>query len=237
MRTTTTNKILALWTGRKTEWLTYKEIVDALKEHGISERTVARYLATLVRDMKLMKEERGYKKTFYKPYDVFWHRLSLSRDWFHIHEESLCRMGTEVINRMERSIVASKEADERIEKLISEEIDKMPKENLTEDEVYAEAIHNVLSKQRLTEAESKTLASLIESFLHEAFYDSLANPYGCAGTIEPYVLASTLEHEIRSLISSYMRVWSFMYMHPGASFEFQKYIQQKFPEITSTKKV
>lgn len=76
MERTTTNKLLALWIGRETKWLTYKEIVNALKDQGISERTVARYLLALIHDRKLMKEERGYKKTFYRPYDEFIQHLA-----------------------------------------------------------------------------------------------------------------------------------------------------------------
>lgn len=226
-----THKLLALWTGREKEWLTYKQIVSELKRLGISERTVVRYLSTLTRERKLIKEERGYKKTFYRPDDDFLETLYPSLDWIRIHEESLSRMVRDVIiTKFERAIINSKETDERIEKLISEEIDKIPKETPTEDEV-ATAIYNVLSREKLTETDSKILVSLVKRFLFEAFYRPLSNPYGCAGTIEPHVLISSLENDIRTLLSAYMDLWSFTYRVPGASFKFEKYIKERFPSI------
>ena len=71
----TTHKLLALWTGRKQDWLTYKEILKGLRGYGISDRTVDRYLATLVREGKLSKEEQdtrrhstGPEMSFYRSY-------------------------------------------------------------------------------------------------------------------------------------------------------------------------
>jgi hypothetical protein len=231
----TAHKLFALWTGRESEWLTYKEIISRLKEDGISERTVARYLSILVHNKKLMKEERGYKKTFYRPYDEFMHTLSLSRDLFRIHEESLSRIGKEIVRKFEKTLVDSKEIGDRILELISEEIDKIPEEKRSDEEV-AEAIINVLSRERLTELDSKILVSLVDRFLFDAFYYPLSDPYGCVGTTEPFVDIDILERNVSLLLSSYMNLWSFMYKHPGASFEFQKYIKEKFSGIISIKK-
>lgn len=239
MKRRTSNKVLALWIRKETKWLTYKEIVKKLKEDGVSERTVARYLRTLVRDDKLLKEERGYKKTFYRPRDEFLHKLHLSYgDWIRIHEEYLTHIGKEIISRFERALAASKETDERITKLICEEIDKISEERttLTQDEIFENAIYNVLSKEKLQEPDSKILASLVTSFLLNAFCDPFSNPYGCAGTIEPHVLLSNLESEIMLLMESYMNLWSFMYMLPGASFKFENYIKEAFPGIFSLRK-
>lgn len=230
------NKVLALWIRKETKWLTYKEIVQKLRDDGVSERTIARYLRTLVRDDKLLKEERGYKKTFYRPPDEFLHKLHLSYgDWIRIHEEYLSHIGKEISSRFERALAASEETDERISKLISEEIEKISKDTPSEDEI-AEAIYSVLSREKLAESGYKTLVSLVERFMFEAFYRPLSNPYGCAGTIEPHVVISNLEGEIRLLLSSYMDLWSFMYMVPGASFEFEKYMRKKFAEIVKLEK-
>ncbi len=60
-------KILSLWTkATKDELVSYKELIKILKSDGVSERTVARHLLTLMKENKLEKIEQGYKKTFYK---------------------------------------------------------------------------------------------------------------------------------------------------------------------------
>lgn len=215
--------------------MTYKQIVNALKDQGISERTAARYLVALVRNRKLMKEEQGYKKTFYRPYDEFLARLSLSRDYFSVIEESLSLKAKDIVNRFEKTILDSRETDERISKLIVEEIDKIPEGSRSDSQV-AEAIYNVLSREKLTESGSKILTSLIERFLTEAFYRSLADPFGCAGVFEPHINISSLERAISLLLSRYMDLWGFMYMTPGASLEFEKYMREELPALFSVKK-
>jgi len=178
-----------------------------------------------------VREERGYKKTFYRPDEDFLETLYSSLDWIRVHEESLAQMVKDIVSaKFEKTIIDSRETDERIGKLISEEIEKIPKETPSENEI-AETIYNVLSRERLTESDSKILVLLIERLLFEALYLPLSNPYGCAGTIEPYVLISNLETDIMSLLSAYMNLWSFMYMVPGASFEFQKYMKERFPNL------
>lgn len=228
----TTQKLLALWTGKEATWLTYKEIVNTLRDHGIGERTVARYLASLVHSRKLMKEERGYKKTFYKPYDEFLRRLSLSRDFFGVIEESFSLRAKDIVNRYERTILDSKEADERISKLIVDEIDRIP-EGSRSDEDVAKVMYKVLSREKLTESDSKILVSKVERFLFEAFYHFLADPFGCAGVFEPHINLTSLERAISLLLSHYMELWAFIYEHPGASFEFEKYMREKFPNLPS----
>jgi len=224
------HRLVALWTGREKEWLTYKQIVSELKKRGLSERTAVRYLTTLVHERKLVREERGYKKTFYRPDEHFLKTLYPSLDWIHSYEEHLGRSVKETVSaKFERALINSKETDKRIEKLISEEIDKIPKEPPSEEDV-AQAIYNVLSREKLSETDSRILVSSVERFF-KTLCESLSNPYGCAGTIEPYVLISSLARDIETLLSAYMDLWSFMYMVPGASFEFEKYMKEKFPLI------
>jgi hypothetical protein len=225
-----THQILALWSGREKEWLTYKQIVNELKKWGLSERTTVRHLMTLVRERKLEREERGYKKTFYRPNEDFLKTLLPSLDWIRSYEELLERnVRATVSERFEKTLFDSRETDKRIGKLISEEIDKISHEPPSEEEVD-EAIYNVLSRERLSETESNMLASSVERFL-KAFHESLSNPYECAGVIEPYVLISKLEQNITNLLSAYMDLWSFMYMVPGASFQFEKYMKEKNPSL------
>jgi hypothetical protein len=231
----TTHKILSLWTGKESEWLTYKEIVKKLHDERVSERTIARYLSILVREKKLAKEERGYKKTFYRPYDEFLQTLSLSRDWFRIHEVFLSRIGRDIINKIEKSLLDAGETGKRISKLICEEIEKVSKKKptLSNEENLEEAIRNVLSREKLKEQELQILVSKVKRFLYNAFYFPLSVPYECAGMVEPYVLVNETENKIRSLLSSYVDLYSFMYEHPGASFEFEKYMRENFPTLFS----
>jgi len=233
----TTHKILSLWTGKESDWLTYKEIVKKLRDEGVSERTIARYLSTLVSDKKLAKEERGYKKTFYRPYDEFLQTLSLSRDWFRVHEVFLGRIGREIMNKIEQSLLDAEETGKRINKLICQEIDKASKKNPTQtaEENAEEAFRKVLSREKLEEQEFQILLSMVKRFLYDAFYLPLSDPYECAGMVEPHILVNELQNKIRSLLSSYVDLYSFMYEHPGASFEFEKYMRENFTTLFSNK--
>jgi hypothetical protein len=225
------HELLTLWAGKEKEWLTYKQIVNELKRRGVSERTTVRYLNTLVGERKLMKEERGYKRTFYRPDEDFLTMLYPSLDWIRCHEEFLGQTVKDIVSsKFENAITSSKETYERIEKLISEEIGKISKETAMDDEMAGKAIYNVLSREKLSDAQSKTLFSLIERFL-KVFYENLSPPYSCAGTIEQYVLISNLEREIVNLLWAYMDLWNFIYTVPGASFEFEKYLKEKLPFI------
>ena len=113
---------------------------------------------------------------------------------------------------------------------------EIPSKPPSEEEI-AEAIYNVLSREKLTKSDSKILISLVERFIIEAFYRPFSNPYGCAGTIEPHINISNLERDISLLLSAYMDLWSFMYKCPGASFLFEKYMREKFPDLIPIKKV
>jgi hypothetical protein len=221
-----TRQIVALWANREKEWLTYKEVVNELVKRGLSERTAIRYLITLVRERKLDREERGYKKTFYRPNQDFLRTLYPSLDWIRSQEELLERSVRETVSeKFEKALFDSRETDKRIEKLISEEIDKIPREPPSDEEV-AQAIDNVLSREKMSEADSNMLAISVERFL-KAFYDSLSDPYNCAGLVEPHILISDLAQNVTNLLSGYMDLWSFIYRVPRASFEFKKYMEEK----------
>jgi hypothetical protein len=231
-----THELLSLWADKEKEWLTYKQIVTELKQRGVSERTTVRYLKRLVREGKLVREERGYKKTFYKPDEDFLEMLYPSLDWIRIHEEFLVQRIKEIAAaKFEAAITDSRETDERINKLISEEIDKISKETPSDEEVN-EAICSVLSRERLTESDFKILTSLVNRLLLKAIYRPFSHPFGHAGTTEPYIAISNLESSISLLLSTYMDLWAFMYKHPAASFEFEKHMQKEFPSLFREKK-
>ena len=209
--------MLALWTGRKQDWLTYKEIVKGLRGYGISDRTVDRYLATLVREGKLSKEERGYKKAFYRPRDEFLQELSQSRDWLRIHEESLSRIGEYVMDMMENAVIDAKETTEKIRK----EIDNQLEREKDSEEGILKAVFNALSKQALTKKESRMLTSLLNG-LFTTIYDCLSNPYVHGRIADLDQLAPIMEDDIRSVVSAYMDVWRFIYEHPSALLQVER---------------
>jgi hypothetical protein len=206
----TTHKLLALWAGRKQDWLTYKEIVKGLRGFGIGDRTVDRYLATLVRDGKLSKEERGYKKTFYTPRNEFLQELSQSRDWLRIYEESLSRIGEYVMGMTETAVIDSKETTEKIR----DEIDNLSEYERDSDERIMKAVSKILSKQTLTKKERKMLNSLLDR-LFDTIYRCLSNPYVHGRIADPDEVASTVDDDVRSVVSAYMNAWKFIYEHPG----------------------
>jgi hypothetical protein len=221
-------QILALWASREKDWLTYKEVVNELVKWGLSERTAIRYLITLVRERKLEREERGYKKTFYRPNQDFLRTLHPSLDWIRSQEELLERSVRETVSeKFEKALFESRETEKRIEKLISEEINKIPRESPSDEEV-AQAIADVLSREKMSETDSNMLAIFVERFF-KAFYESLSDPYECAGLVEPHILISDLAQNITKLLSGYMDLWSFIYRVPRASFEFKKYMEEKLP--------
>lgn len=226
-----THKLLALWTGREKDWLTYKQIVSELKRFGVSERTIVRYLSILTRERKLIKEERGYKKTFYRPHDQFWEALSHSKEWLRISEESLSRIGKYVMDTLKKSIIDAEETTKLIEKLLPKEIDKLPENEKNTDEGVEKAIDHVLRRESLSDEELKVLASLVSALLRNVSL-CLSNPYvfGRIGSQED--LASILDDDIWSLVLSYMKLWSFLYEHPAAVSEFKKYMRNVLQETS-----
>lgn len=224
-------KLLALWAGRERKWLTYKEIVIGLQAHRISERTVDRYLSTLVREGKLIRKERGYKKTFYRPHDQFWEAISHSREQFRISEESLSRIGKSVMDALNKSIIDAEETTKQIEKLVQKEVDKLPENEKDTDEGIEKAIEYVLSGGSLNDQEHKTLVSLVGALLRNVCL-YLSNPYVFGRIVSPEDLASILDDDIRWLVSSYMKLWSFLYEHPAAVPEFKGICERSFGKLS-----
>lgn len=226
--------MLSLWVNREDEWLSYKEIVKEAKIVGLPERTLVRYLSKLVEEMKLVKEERGYKKTFYKPFDRFLDQLHKSRDYFRVYEVTLSKLGAELVDGLEKTILESRDTDERIENQICEELEKMPahmvKEPPWESPAYSDAIANVLSREKLSTEDREMLQQRISSFLVENFLISFSS-VPCAGTIEPHLLIEFFSNQIGRMVLSYAELWYFLYKRPGASSEFESYITEKCPVL------
>ena len=211
--------------------MTYKQIVSELKRLGVSERTIVRYLSTLTREKKLIREERGYKKTFYRPHDRFWEALAHSKEWFRVNEESSSRIGKYVIDALKKSIIDSEETTKRIEKLLLKEIDKLPENEKDTDEGIEKAIDHVLRRESLSDEELKILASLASALLRNVNF-CLSNPYVFGRVASPEDLASILNDDVQSLVSSYMKLWVFLYEHPAAVLEFKKYMRKVLQETS-----
>jgi DNA-binding transcriptional ArsR family regulator len=216
-----THQILALWSGREKEWLTYKQITSELKKTNVSERTVARYLLTLTGDGKLDKNERGYKKTFYKPREDFLKTLRPSLDWIRINEESLGRIGKYVMDVMIKTVEESGKTTKSIRKRLDKEIS-----NLSENEEFAdnveEIVSDILAKETLTNNEEAEFYSLLKNLIQETIYFDLSSPYVLGRIVDREELASILRDNIRSVVESYMHLWAYMYKHPAALLELKQ---------------
>lgn len=224
-------KLLALWKGREKEWLTYKQIIQEARKYGVSERTAVRYLNSLVRERKLMKDERGYKKTYYRPDEAFLSELYPSFDFVRIQEELLGRRIEEIISlKFESAVVSAKETSARITKLVCEELDRISEKTTPSEDDLAEALYNVLNREKISDGDSNTLLSLVKQFF-EAFEKPISNPYGTAGTIEPHLLINSMQDEIVAFFSAFMDLWSFVYRTPGAAFKAKEHLQKMWSSL------
>lgn len=218
------HKLFALWVNRETEWLKYKDIIGELERLGVSERTIARYLSKLTRERKLLKEERGYKKTFYRPSRDSLKALLSSLDQIRVHEESLSRIGKYVMDTMVESVVETEETTKRIQNRVEREIEKSLK-NGEDSEEYEKVIIRVLAKETLTKEESKIFASLLDQLTESI--DSLSNYHVFGRITDSEELASILDDNIWSIVSAYMHVWIFMYKHPRAFLNLKRLRQSR----------
>lgn len=221
-------KILSLWTEEtKEKLISYKEIVYILKNDGISERTVARYLLTLVNQNKLDKIVRGYKKTFYQPSKEFWENFSQPVQQFQITEESLKRIGTYVINTLTAAIVDAEETTKQTNTSLWEKISSLVPDNKIDDSwAFTKAMDMVLNEKDPTEEEKKELHELVDSLIKQGLILPLSNPTVFARLDTEKDITCTLQEDIWGLVKSFMAVWTFLYKHPQAVREFEKYLQK-----------
>ena len=127
------------------------------------------------------------------------------------------------MDTLKKSIIDAEETTKRIEKLLQKEIDKLPENEKDTDEGIEKAIDHVLRRESLSDEELKTLASLVSTPLRNVNL-CLSNPYVFGRIASQEDLASILDDDITSLVSSYMKLWSFLYKHPAAVSELKKYM-------------
>ena len=121
------------------------------------------------------------------------------------------------MDRMENAVTDAKETTEKIR----EEIDNQLECEEDSEEGILKAVFHVLSNRALTKKESKMLTSLLDG-LFTTIYDCLSNPYVHGRIADLDQLASTIDDDIRSVVSAYMDVWRFIYEHPGTLLQFKR---------------
>lgn len=225
-----THQILAVWSGRKKEWLTYKEIVGEMKGRGVSERTVGRYLLALAREGKLERDERGYKRVFYRPREGYLETLRSSRDYIRMKEESLCGIGKYVIDTMIETVRGSEEVTKRIQASVEDGMKRMPEDEIG-GENFDKMICDVLAKEGLTQKQRDEFLSLLELLVKGAF--KIYNPYVFGRIADPAQLSDILDDDVWEMIKSYMHLWAYMYEHPATMLELEKY-KVEFREVPQT---
>ncbi len=224
-------KILSLWSSAnsKDQLISFKEIVETLGTDGVSERTVARHLLKLVTEKKLQKIVQGYNKVFYIPDKPFWDTTVNSSQ---ISEESLSRIGSYVTKTLSKTIEESKKTTERYEAQVWNEIsssmseaEKEGKKDTTK--TFTKAMDKVLNEKKITSEEKVELQQKVDSLLNDLL-TSLTNPAVFARLERKEELPYTLfEEDIWNIVRNFMDTWAFLYTHPWAVPECQKYLKRK----------
>lgn len=211
-------KILSLWSGmgKKREPVSYKKIASSLKDDGVSERTVARYLLKLVEEGKLEKIERGYKKTFYRPYDRVWDNLVESKQQFQISEESLSRIGAYVMNTLKATITDAEKTTEQFYHRVWEEICAVPDHEQNSHANFDKAMELVLREKKPTEEERKELNKLIKSLVKDGLLTALTCQPVFTRIYTEKELPEIVQENIWELTKKFMNIWAFLYKHPWA---------------------
>jgi DNA-binding transcriptional ArsR family regulator len=222
-------KILSLWSGmgKEKEPVSYKQIVSSLKNDGVSERTVARYLLKLVEDGKLEKIERGYKKTFYRPYDKVWDNLVESKQQFQISEESLNRIGAYVMNTLSATITDAQKTTEQFQRRVWEDICSVPEYEQNSNANFDKAMDLVLHEKKPTEEERKELNKLIKSLVEDGLLPTLTCPPVFARLYTEEELPEIVQANIWELVKKFMNIWAFLYKHPWAVPEVEENLSKK----------
>jgi hypothetical protein len=211
-------KILSLWSGKgkKREPISYKQIALSLKDDGVSERTVVRYLLKLVEDGKLEKIVRCYKKTFYRPYDNVWETLAESKQQFQISEESLSRIGVYVMNSLRESITDAKKTTEQFHDRLWQEICSVPDQEQNSSANFDKAMKLVLREEKPTEEERKELNKLVKSLIEDGLLTALTCQPVFTRLYTEKELPEIIQENIWELTKKFMNIWTFLYKHPWA---------------------
>lgn len=222
----TTLTILSLWekkqgANEETEnWLKYKQILEEAKKLGLSQRTVVRYLNALVKEGKLDRDERGYKKTFYRPTKDFWAEIEHDNQQYRISEKSLESIGRYVMETLSNTIAETKTAKSDYTE-VWEKINELSPEDGDTTDAFTKAMDSFFKSRKLTQQEKNDIHILIISFLNDNLFRSLTNPTIFSRVESEYDLPSMLEDDIWNLVKSFMDIWSFIYKHPGAVLEIE----------------
>ena len=195
-----TRKMLPIWRRRENELLSYKQIVEETKKRELSERTTVRYLNLLVGAEVLEREERGYKKTFYKPNAAKWELLMKPASVRVVNDQE------EFFWNNLRDVIA-----EKFEKTI------FRYETKGQSEIDC-------SKSQLSPQNTEKLKSLTKSMI-SSLNSSLTYKY-LDGKNNPYTVYDLLTNNLLDFISSQMELWSFIAETPGAAEEFKKQIDK-----------
>jgi hypothetical protein len=223
-----------LWEKRnkkEANWLTYKQIIQESKKYGVSERTTVRYLNTLVSEGKLEKDERGYKKTFYKPTKVFWADIGHNDQQYRINGKSLEPIGKYVMDYLRKTIAETNDIQKDRE-TNWEKIAELSPGDANDSESFYEVAHLFFKKGKLTRQEKDELFALLNSFKNNLF-QSLTNPTVFARIEAESELPCLVENSVWNMIRSYMELWAFIYKHPGGVLELEKY-KTKLKAISQT---
>jgi hypothetical protein len=179
--------LLPVWRNREKEWLTYKQIVELSGKRGVSERSVIRYLRSLVAREILEKSEPEYKKTLYKPDAKKWDLLMASRiKLVNEQEEYLCDDLKDIIAKNFEEAVAWHENNVKTGTL---------NVSLTENE--KEVMNDLIDR----------LFSGLRSTLIDQYFD---------GKIDSSAVYDHLASNLKRLMNDQMNLWSFVAKTPGA---------------------
>lgn len=218
--------ILSLWEKNQDSkekgeaWLKYKQILEEAKNLGLSQRTVVRYLNTLVNEGKLEKNERGYKKTYYRPTKDFWAEIEHYNQQYRISEKSLEPIGKYVMDTLRKTITETKNIEEDYRE-VWEKIVELSSDNCDTTPAFTQAMGTFIKNRKLDQKEKKELDLLVSSLFNGSIIQSLTNPLIFARVEEKDELPAILEEDVWSLVKSFIDLWTFVYKHPGAVLELE----------------
>jgi hypothetical protein len=222
-------KILSLWEENKNdssekkefEWLKYKEILQETKKYGLSQKTTVRYLNALVNEGKLEKDERGYKKTYYRPTKEVWEEIEHNDQRYRIGEKSLKLIGRYVMDTLSK--IAQEDESEVWEKIAK----LSPDDGSDTTQAFDEAMDDFIKERKLTQQEKNELFSLVISLFKDSLFQTITNRTIFTGVEPKLELPNLLQENIWKITKSYMALWTFVKKHPGAILELEE-IQKKF---------
>lgn len=217
-------KILSLWESNKQDsdkgrenWLKYKLILEEMKKYGLSQRTIVRYLNALVNEGKLEKEERGYKRTFYRPTQDFWEDIK--------HENQRFLKATKALEPIAAFVMEHLKATTNENKAAEDEGDKNWKKIVAaggEGEAFEEVMDAFFEEKKLTKQEETELLSLVRSLFNDALLNNLTDRAVFSYIESTSDLPDTVQNGVWETVKAYLALWKYIYKHPGAVVELER---------------